>query len=229
MHRETKSNVRELIVKEFREQVIHSSLSSVRVKGIIEALDISRNTFYYYFDNKFEVAMLIFRRDLSRTLSRNIPKNELVDAPVNGDENFCLPYYVHHEIGKRMLDSSSFMKSFAQCLLADKELYKKLFDSKEYEFLDSVVRLFKTPVSNDIDFILNGRSLPREDKEMLVSLVSRNIVLIEAYVLRHDQNAEELLDDQKNPFWNYLSESLHSAIEKHPIKKTVTKREGSSN
>ncbi len=217
-----KHNARDLIINEFHSQVIQSSLSQVRVKKIIESLKMNRNTFYYYFNDKYEVALWIFRIDLAKILEKNVPEKYLVYAPMLHDKDLILPYYTHHELGARTLDSSNFMKSFAECILQDREFYRKVFNRNEHEFIDKVVRLFKRPVENDLNYILSGRNLPEVDRQMFINLISRNIVLIATYILERSNNPEALLNDDINPFWNFLSESLYSAIELHPIRKTFS-------
>lgn len=59
-----------------REQIINyviigteaSSLSGIHISKLVKELGINRNTFYYHFDSKLDVAMYVFRVDLAREL-----------------------------------------------------------------------------------------------------------------------------------------------------------------
>ena len=49
------------IAEEFKRMVRETSLSKVRVADLIANMGINRNTFYYHYASKMDVAYLIFR------------------------------------------------------------------------------------------------------------------------------------------------------------------------
>ena len=57
-------DTQQLIVDGLCSKVRTIPLSRVRLAELINDLNINRNTFYYYFSSKFEVAYYAFRRDL---------------------------------------------------------------------------------------------------------------------------------------------------------------------
>ena len=40
------------------------------------------------------------------------------------------------------------------------------------------------------------------------------------YVAGHLADADALLEEKTNPFWNIMQESLHAAIQAHPVNRT---------
>lgn len=108
-----------------REQIIDyviktteaSSLNNVHVSKLVKELKINRNTFYYHFDSKFDVAIYVFRTDLAKALVERVPRDYLIETelPLKPKPK-SLPYYMHHEIGARLLDHSEFFKSLVHCV-----------------------------------------------------------------------------------------------------------------
>ncbi len=219
-----KRDTRQRIADEFVTRVRETSLSQVRIADLISSLGINRNTFYYHFASKYDVAMWVLRTRLASELRDALPASKLVSAPFKEGDRESLPYYVHIEIGARMLDSEPFFRAMGRCVLSDTAFYRKLFNAHEVEFLTQVKHLWTPAFYDDIGFILDRRHMPDATRRMLGTL-SAHIML--AYVMHLLENANEgdiLLDREANPFGNILQESLHSAIQRHPINRRTSLR-----
>lgn len=212
-----KKDAKERIVEAFIEAVRTSSLSGVRIADLISSLGINRNTFYYHFSSKYDVAMWVLRRDLARALQDELPSRLLIDAPVKEGSSETLPYYMRHEIAARTLDGAPFFRAFCKCMLSNAPFYRKLFDVREAEFIEQVERLWEPAFYDDVNFILDKRYMPEETKRFLASMSVHHMIARIEYALQHPADENILLDDEANPFWNLLHESLHFAIQKHPI------------
>lgn len=214
------TNVREKIIDYVIKTTEASSLNSVHVSKLVKELGINRNTFYYHFDSKFDVAMCVFRLDLADALSKQIPQNHLLEAPLPlKPKPESLPYYMHREIGARLLDHSDFFKSLVHCVTSRPQFYRKLFSVNEHEIKVRIFELFRPAIENDVRFVLGGRFMPRDTFDFLVSQQLETLYLIPCYHLANPSASRNLLDDTLNPFWNYPYETLMTELQQHPIRK----------
>ena len=197
-----------------------SSLDSVHISKLVKELNINRNTFYYHFDSKLDVALYVFRVDLAKTLTERVPQDYLIEAelPLRPRPK-SLPYYMHREIGARLLDNSDFLKALVYCVTARPLFYRKLFTVNEPEMKTRIFELFRPAVEDDVRFVLSGRYMPRETFDFLVSQQLENLYQLPCYHLANPSSSECLLDDAMNPFWNYPYEMLMTELQEHPIKK----------
>lgn len=60
---------RKAIMDTFLELLKYNSLDKITIKDIIENTEVNRNTFYYYFDDIFDLIDQIFKEELQRILS----------------------------------------------------------------------------------------------------------------------------------------------------------------
>ncbi len=219
-----KRNTQQAIVDEFIDEVERSSLSQVRIANIIEKLSLNRNTFYYHYSSKFEVALWVLQRNLDEYLRAAFSEHELVLMPPAAKSSSHQPiaYYAHVETGARTLDCSKFLKTFVCCTLNKKQFFRKLFAPQELEFRQCLVNLYVPAIENDILFILDGRYMPDETRHMLALMGSRYLISTVGFCLESSE-PEVLLDDKSNPFWNILHESLYTAIQSHPINRYTTR------
>lgn len=214
------TTMREQIINYVIETTEASSLSNVHVSKLVKELNINRNTFYYHFDNKLDVAMYVFRIDLARELSERIPPNQLLETPVPIKlKAELLPYYMHHEIGARLLDHSEFYKALVYCVTSRPLFYRKLFTVNESEIKIRIFELFRSAVEDDVRFVLGGRYMPRETFDFLVSQQLESLYQIPCYHLANPSASKVLLDDSLNPFWNQPNEALVAELQKYPIRK----------
>ena len=152
-----KSAAKQAIVEAFIATVEAKSLRAVQVSRLIEELGINRNTFYYHFPSKYDVALYVFRTDLAQRLVEEFHDYELVYAPLSkSSDSESLPFYVHREIGARTLDFGDFFKALVRCVLARESFYRKLFDQRESEFRSLVFELYQQAVASDLEFMLGG-------------------------------------------------------------------------
>ena len=214
-----KQETRQAIIDAFVERVEKSSLSSVRVAELISSLGINRNSFYYYFPSKFDVAMSVFFEDMDRKLCSKLPTEELVYSTLPGKDSLDRRYaiYTHVETGARTLDASEFTRALMHCIIDRHSFYRKLFRREELDFELRVKNLYEPLIASDVDFMLGGRFMPEQTRRMLVSLgTSELITCAELCAAEPD---DSLLSEQTNPFANIIHESLFNAIQSHPVKR----------
>jgi len=213
-----KGTAKETIVEAFIERVEAGSLRSVQVARLIKELGINRNTFYYHFPSKYDVALYVFRRDLADALDSAFPKAELVYAPLSDELGAeSLPFYVHREIGARTLDFGDFFKTLVRCVLTRPTFYGKLFKRGEPEFRSLVCELYRPAVAKDLEFMLGGRYLPPSTLELFQHSYTQLVFETAEYYLAHTRDAEAMLDDTVNPFWNLPYEALVHGLQTHTI------------
>lgn len=212
--------VREQIIDYVIKTTESSSLSNVHVSKLVKELKINRNTFYYHFDSKLDVAIYVFRTDLAEALVERVPRDYLIETelPLKPKPK-SLPYYMHREIGARLLDHSEFFKSLVHCVTRRPQFYRKLFTTNEPEIKTRVFELFRPAIENDVRFVLGGRYMPRETFDFLVSQQLESLYQLPCYHLANPSSSQNLLDDSLNPFWNYSHETLMTELQNHPIKK----------
>lgn len=212
--------VREQIIDYVIETTESSSLGNVHVSKLVKELEINRNTFYYHFDSKLDVAIYVFRTDLAKVLTARVPQDYLIETelPLKPRPK-SLPYYMHREIGARLLDHSEFFKSLVHCVTSRPQFYRKLFTMNEPEIKTRVFELFRPAIENDVRFVLGGRYMPRETFDFLVSQQLESLYQLPCYHLANPSSSQNLLDDSLNPFWNYSHETLMTELQNHPIKK----------
>lgn len=217
-----KRDTRELIVKGFCAKVRTAPLSKLRIADLINELNINRNTFYYYFSGKDEIAFYAFRSDLDRRLRAILPESELVTVGPEGDPFEGLAYYARTELGARNLDHSAFIHCLMECAVNDRALYRNLFTLYEHSFMNIVRAYWRYAVRTDIDLILDGRYMADEVKDMLVGFASNSIIGAVTWALDNTDKTDIVLDERYNPFENIILESIRNAIQKHPLTRVAT-------
>ena len=213
------------IVDAFADMVRSDSLRKVRVATLIDKLGINRNTFYYHFANKYEVALYKFRVDLAFVLASRIDERDLISAPINATaQTEMLPYYTHVEIGARTLDFSAFYRALVECVLKDEPFYHKVFTVGEPEFETLFSELYRPAIEADIRFILGGRYLPAPTFDFMATMLVGHLSSILRYALAHPGDTDNLLDDRVNPFWNMPYEALTHGFQMHPVNRLRKKK-----
>ena len=168
-----------------------SSLNDVHVSKLIQTLGINRNTFYYHFDSKHDVAMYVFRVDLAKQLRTCVQPEHLLETPVSKKRKAeSLPFYMHYEIGARPSVS---------------------------EIRTGFFNLYRNAIEDDIRFTLGERYMPEETFDFLLHMHLNTIYETPLYHLANTQASDKLLDDSNNPFWNYPYETLAAEIQNHSI------------
>lgn len=192
------SRLKNEIIQQFHERVSASSLSKVHIKDIVDALDINRNSFYYHFDNKYDVAIWIFRHDLAKKLSHAAPEKYLISMPVN-NSNDSEPFFIRNH--RRAMNETPFMMAFAHCLLDDVQFYRQVFTLEEPELITSLTEMYENVIYKELSA---QQDITNTDKTFIgpiASIRAISIIMGGVYLLRPSTNVQKLLDDPQNPFW----------------------------
>lgn len=212
-----KRETRREIADAFVRSVEKNSLSAVRVADLISPLGINRNTFYYHFTSKHDLALDVLKHDLDKELRANLPEKNLVYEK-SADKVAAKTRYAvftHIETGARTLDGSAFLLAFLSVVRQRPRFYRKLLDHAEHDFLMSLKNLYMRFYEDDVRFVLGGRYMPVEYQRML----ARNCVdmLISTVKFYSDTSFEPMLSEQTNPFLNIINETLYHEIQNHPV------------
>ncbi len=207
-------DTRQLISELFREKVRAAPLSKLRIGELIDELDINRNTFYYYFSSKYDVAAYIFRKDLDQRLRARYPESELIVKASEDDPFEGLAFYGCTEIGARRLNDDAFFDALFHTLTDDIALYRNLFTYREMELIEYVRHLWTYAFTCNADFILDHRHFDDRAKTLLISFTVQGILGIMMEMLSHADWIEMANAEITNPLRNYPLDSLHYAINK---------------
>lgn len=215
--RMAKRDTRREIAEAFVRNVEEHSLSAVRVADLIAPLGINRNTFYYHFTSKHDLALDVLKNDLDHELHANLPEKSLVFE--SGSDKLAAKtryaIFTHIETGARTLDGSAFLLAFLNVVKKRSRFYRKLLDHAEHDFLMSLKNLYMRFYEDDVRFVLGGRYMPEEFQRML----ARNCVdmLISTVKFYSDTSCELMLSEKTNPFLNIINETLYYEIQNHPV------------
>lgn len=94
-----RDNARDLIVAAFRTRMRTTPFAKLRVSDLIKELGLNRNTFYYHFSGKGDLALFAFREDLDRRLRTIAPERELLTQGPGDDPFAGLAFYASVETG----------------------------------------------------------------------------------------------------------------------------------
>lgn len=211
-------DTREEIARAFRDAVSSSSLAKVRIADLIDSLGINRNTFYYHFANKYEVAQWVFLNDLSAQLKKKLPEPQLVyyEWQNKKEDPTFLAYYSHVETGARTLDSSAFFQSLSEMLLQDVSFYRKLFNGQEPIFSQWSTDLWLGAAGADVEFILGGRYMHEDARDFLAWSLATAVTSAIWYTLNNPRKAAALQDEQVFPHWNMMTDAIFQTVQAHP-------------
>ena len=138
MAKETKK----LIYETFIDLLGTKPFDRITVRDIVEACDINRNTFYYYYSDVYELLEEIFTKEL----------NELVEAQKSGNTWI-----------------TAFIK-IANTVYSHKKQINNICASRSYEYLENY--MYKALQNIMIDVVRNhaeGLNVPDEDIEFIAS------------------------------------------------------------
>lgn len=212
------ADTREDIAQAFRDAVSASSLAKVRIADLIDDLGINRNTFYYHFANKYEVAQWVFLNDLSAELKKKLPEPQLVyyEWQNKKEDPTFLAYYSHVETGARTLDAGIFFQSLSETLLQDVSFYKKLFNGQEPQFSQWITDLWLDAARKDVEFILGGRYMHEDAKDLLAWSLATAVTSTIYYTLNNPTKAACLQNKQVFPHWNMMTDAIFQTVQAHP-------------
>lgn len=217
-----KHNVKSEIGSALRERVCATSLSKTRISDITDELGINRNTFYYHFANKYEVAGWTFLCRLSDELTARLPAKQLVTMrfPASAATEPEFAYYTHVETGARTLDFEDFFHGLISCLLSDRDYFAKLFNQREPEFMQWATGIWTNAATADIDFVLSGRYMPNPTRNAISAMYGNAYASLAQWCLKNPDEAGALLDSNVFPHWNALHNALFATIQEHPTSKS---------
>jgi AcrR family transcriptional regulator len=207
------------IAKVFRSLLEAKPAASISVQNIVDAAGINRKTFYYYFSNKEELVVWIFRQDIAQLLRERYPEDQLIDSTnvKNPADNFeALPYYVQIKVGVRALEQGSFLKLLADYFKEQRGYYRKIFAS-QLDLQTYMIHLYQNEFLNDINYILSGRYLSDEVKQFLAYYFAQATIhlIIDSIMFNRDNSSRLLFIKDIEPFLNITHESLKNIIETH--------------
>ena len=114
----------------------------ITVKDIVEACDINRNTFYYYYSDIYDMLEEVFMKEL----------NELITA---------------HKEGKSW--GAAFIK-VAYVAYEHKKLINNICASRSYEYFENYMYKVCNSIMIDlVQFMAQGMDVPEEDVEFIAS------------------------------------------------------------
>lgn len=154
-HNETK----DAIVATFIAMTEEAQSQAVTIVSLVDALGISRKTFYYYFHSLDALVEFIFRQDLALILTDNYPRKNLVfddNDPVYRE----YPYYARvYGEGKHM-SQTTFFVHLIDCLNQRRAFYSVFLRERRRDGLgDYLYRLYSKALREDAVFVLEGKEL----------------------------------------------------------------------
>ncbi len=144
-----KKDTKELIYETFVELLSQKPFDKITVKDIVEACDINRNTFYYYYSDIYDLLEEIFKKQLS----------VMVDAHRNGT-----PW------------ATAFLK-VANSAYTHKRIINNICASRSYDYLENYMyKALKHIMIEAVRFQAEGMNVPDEDIEFIASFYEYGFV-----------------------------------------------------
>lgn len=144
-----KKDTKELIYETFVELLSQKPFDKITVKDIVEACDINRNTFYYYYSDIYDLLEEIFKNQL----------NIIVEAHRNGS-----PW------------AMAFLK-VANAAYSRKKLINNICASRSYDYLENYMyKALKHIMVEAVQYMAEGMNVPEEDIEFIASFYEYGFV-----------------------------------------------------
>lgn len=135
-------DTKKLIFDTFIDLLEKKPFDRITVKDIVEACDINRNTFYYYYSDIYDLLEEVFMKEL----------NVLVEA---------------HKEGKSW--AAAFIK-IAYVAYDHKKLINNICASRSYEYFENYMYKVCNNIMIDmVQFMAQGMNVPEEDIEFIAS------------------------------------------------------------
>lgn len=212
-----KQTLQAKIVDAFIERVGEDGLAKVQVSHLLQSLGLSRNTFYYYYFDKFDLAKTVFLEDLSRELERSLPESDLVYAQKDcpGKKTLRVAFYAREEVGAHAYDSSGFMEALLRTVERRRAFYRRLFQPTEVQWRHDFEAMYRPEVQNDVRLVLGARYMDEETLDYLAELGVQHILATVSFSLQRPPGT--LPQQGGSPFLNFYWEALSNAIKEHPL------------
>lgn len=140
----------------------------ITVKDIVENTDINKSTFYYHFEDKFDLIRTIYRADIAEVLCNQFDEKILVYPDDTSDRYADLPYYINARNPQLNLDYTDFFTCLIDYLLNNADYYSNMFLSSKPEGLKFYFHnLYLNEMRKDLLYALGDRHLPEPDISFL--------------------------------------------------------------
>lgn len=182
---------RKAIIESFMELLKKKSLDKITVKDIIESADINRNTFYYYFQDIYDLLENTFKDESARFQSESVP-----------DSTFYEEY----------------VRLAAFCI-EQKEAILHLYNSKSrdvwHRYLETAIEGF---VSRFVKKAAEGTTLSKEGEYYITVFYTYAIIgaTIQWVEKQLPDNKEDLISTISASFEATIQEMIRSYIAAHP-------------
>ena len=158
-------DVKQVIAETFAGLLEHKNVEKITVKELVDACHISRQTFYYHFQDTMEVIEYLMEQRLQKTLLASLEAPSVQDA----------------------------LKSVITVTSEEKRLIRHLLSSQRREEMSQLLRrFFRAYFDEMIRAHAAGRTLPASDLETAVSFYSYGVVGLLLDNLTKEQNPDIL-------------------------------------
>lgn len=176
-----KKDTKELIYETFVELLSQKPFDKITVKDIVEACDINRNTFYYYYSDIYDLLEEIFKNQL----------NIIVEAHRNGS-----PW------------AMAFLK-VANVAYSRKKLINNICASRSYDYLENYMyKALKHIMVEAVQYMAEGMNVPEEDIEFIASFYEYGFVGMLSEWFRTGMREDPLI--LANRLWLVIDGIKHS-------------------
>lgn len=211
---------RSLIESAFIDHVSDDGLSKVQISLLTGELGLNRNTFYYYYADKFDLAKVIFLQDFAVEIGNDYDASALqYYTRTFRRKTERYPYYARLEVGAHMFDMSLFLRHLMNVCLKRLPFYRNLFAMNETQWLWEFGEMYYPELRRDVTLVLGGRYLDDCAVDYLARLGVNSILTTIQYALKYPEAVKTLSDSRYEPFLNFYWESLSEMIRNHPVAK----------
>ena len=185
------SDMKERIAREFAELARTKSIDKITVKDIVEACHITRQTFYYHFQDIYDLIAAIFLNESMRLLDKAKSAKESIKALLNyAKENFAFLRSTYNSAARDLTDDFLFGKINAKLLSLwgkDETLDLKIEGKR------SVARRFAHFVADEFGYCFKDPKLTPEKFSRRMSKFADSavtIILPELFALSKKEEAK---------------------------------------
>ena len=194
------------IAQTFLQIMSEPGSSKVTVTLITEAAKITRRTFYYHFEDIRDLAIWIFRKELSESLMQRIDKSRLIFSENDKYNEFC--FYMNSRTPEHNLDLTEFWYALYDYMNSRCIYYKNLFNNRMiFNMSKYLFDLYAPELRKDIMFYTGDRKINKDVVDFLVSFYDNAIIGWYINVFTED------LIMYRNPVRQYMPEVNNLAIE----------------
>ncbi len=97
------------IMESFKKLTLHTPFYKISTLDVVKLSGINKNTFYYHFDDKYDLIRAIFRIEFGEMLLETFNRDMLVFSDEKTDKYSEMPYYLNARNRKDNLDYSALL------------------------------------------------------------------------------------------------------------------------